>query len=779
MLVESEAPGAMQPGHSSYLPAVASEIARLTGPASLRALPGRGPDGFVQFSFVHAAYGGARLVEVRLKAEPSMQTPALRAVRGREAGSLEQTQAHAQGSSNTSTMSWTGQPSANLVVRYRRPDTVDRMDRDGMSLGLSNGRSIAVRSGDAVDNRLKERTERAADFDGVDYVFTASVRSQLVAEWPAHLPGGIIQAGLLSFSSRDGSLVARLLASARELLVSRPVTSVTVPASTVLRFPASESVTPLVHAGPRPPALLSQDPLTMAPQQALALGVPLFPADSRLVPTGTVPVYEFNAFPELTRALHAVAPRSGASRWLPVGASAEVAATRLSELIQAGETSAGLPRGAVRASSRMPGSWPLDTPSSAPVLGVSLYDPRPVTDTSDMAVDRVRVRTRITSSSSAAGSSLSLTRTGMHSLMPGNVQMLAFTSPLLANQPHTVASDTGAGATRYDRLRTGQADEPEDRRGMRSYETLVDAVIKVNGPEGTQYVTGSATVRLAEQDVLGFGVTPARPVEGLYDLPAMLAEQHADDLRDWARHPVSDLPQVLADGIDERDASAQLWLSVGSDPNGDRLARALFVASRTALAAGKPVELVVRTVDGTRYWPFAADGTLTGTTAATRGLWQRTWDTVEAFTAAMTAEARAVADEQELLADQIGRQSILLRSEQAVAAATADHQASVTARENAWRQAAIAQERANAVVRKAEAEVYRTEQTVRDAETLPTAEQVRQARRLGSRRGPTFGTSRRTWSLPGPGPAWKRLRSEPPQPASGGRTCRSSTWAAT
>ncbi len=67
-------------------------------------------------------------------------------------------------------------------------------------------------------------------------------------------------------------------------------------------------------------------------------------------------------------------------------------------------------------------------------------------------------------------------------------------------------------------LRTGATSDPADRRIPRTYETLVDTVIEVNGPDGVRYVTGSSTTRLWERDVLGFGVTPARPGPRIYDL---------------------------------------------------------------------------------------------------------------------------------------------------------------------------------------------------------------------------------------------------------------------
>ncbi|MGO4423499.1 hypothetical protein AB4Z54_33645, partial [Streptomyces sp. MCAF7] len=333
-----------------------------------------------------------------VRAEPLMQTPALRAVRGRPAGKgsgLEQVQSHTpQASSNTAATTWTHQSAVNPVSRYPRPGVTGHTDREGPSVALTNTRSRTRQSGISAEDRLWTRTDSAADFDDIDYAFTASVRSQLIAEWPANIPGGLIQAGLLSFSGLNGNVAARLIAGARRLLSGRPANSVTVPAAAVLRFVGSEAVEPREHDGPRPPALLTQDPLAMSPQQALAQGTPPFPANSRLVPTWATPVLDFNAFPQLTEALHTVAPDLASSWGLPAGASAETSAARLGELVQAGDISVDLPRAAAGLTPRMPGSWPLETPGVAPALSVSLHNPRPVTDSGDVAVDRVRTHTR-------------------------------------------------------------------------------------------------------------------------------------------------------------------------------------------------------------------------------------------------------------------------------------------------------------------------------------------------------------------------------------------------
>ncbi|NED88406.1 lonely Cys domain-containing protein, partial [Streptomyces sp. SID11233] len=688
VLVENEAPGSLQPGHAAYLPGVESEIARRTGPAGLRALPGRGPGGHTRLHFIHSAFGGVRLVEVTLRAEPILQTPALRGVRGRpagEGGGLEQVDTHTpQARATASGVTKTRQLTVNVNSRYPRPGTTGRTDREGPALGLTTVRTRTARTDTATEDRFWTRTALGADFD-LDYRVTGTVRSQLVWEWPPNIPGGVFQGGLLNLSGLEGDVVQRVRTWIHRLLNGRPERTITVPVATELRFVGSEATEPREHAGPRPPALLTRHPLGLSAADAAALGTLPFAGDARLLPTGPTPVHEANAVPQLMQALLQVAPRTAASWGLPANASAEAVAVRLGELIQSGEVSLDPARTAAGLTTTMPGSWPLQGPGTAPSLEIALYNPRSASDSGDGAVDRVRRQVRTSATTSSAGSSfaLNLNHQSNFGLPSGNSQLVGFTFPLLAQQPHTNTSGGNASASRFTSVRTGTAAAPADRRGTHAHETLVDTVITVTGPEGTRYVTGSLTVRLWERDVLGFGVARPRPGPRIYDVPAMLAGQDADDLRDWARHPVTELPGVLADGIEEQDATAELWLALGPDPDGTRLARALFVGSRTAALAGRPVELVVRTDQGLRHWPFAADGSLADATQATRGAWEGIRDDVGNYLRAVGAEATARYREDATARRQPGALRALESAGRAVDTATTAHRAAELARAEA------------------------------------------------------------------------------------------------
>ncbi|MFE1458919.1 hypothetical protein ACFW7K_29640, partial [Streptomyces sp. NPDC058735] len=722
-LVESEAPGVTRPGHASYVSGVATEIARTTEPAALRALPRRGPAGHVRFHFVHVAYGGARLVEVTLSAEPIMQTPALRGVHGRpadEGTGLELGDTLiAQGRATSSGVTTTRQAMVSVVSRYPRNGGVGLPDRSGPSATLAITRARIARSEVATEDRFWTRSGSAADFD-LDYLFTASVRSQAVWQWPPNIPGAVFQDGLLNLSGLDGDVARRVRGWMGRLLRGRPVGRVSVPAATALRFIGSEAVEPRLLPAPRPPALLTVDPLLLSPGEAAARGTLPFPDGARLEPTGPTPLYDFNAAPQLAQALREVDPRMARSWQLPANASSEAMAVRLGEMIQAGEISLDPSGTAAGLTTTMPGSWPMETPDTPPSLRVALHRPRPVTDTGDVAVDRGRRQVRTSSTVSSTAGSFVLNQQGLYRVGPSNSLMLGQTFPLLAQQPHAMSSGGKVSASEFSRLRTGTVSESTDRRGTRSYETLVDLVITVDGPGGVRYVTGSSTTRLWERDVLGFGVTPPRPGPGIYDLPAMLVDLDADDLRDWARHPVTDLPRVLAGGIDEQDASAEMWLALGPDPDGTRLARALFVGSRTAALAGKPVELVVRTDQGLRYWPFDADGSLADVTDATHDAWAGVRDAIGTYVRAVRAEATARHREDVLARRRPGALRALEEAGRAVDTATAAHRTADLAHADAVRTAGTVRSELTGTrdrIGAAREEIARLDATARDAQT--------------------------------------------------------------
>ncbi|WP_409055177.1 hypothetical protein [Streptomyces sp. SYP-A7185] len=643
-LVEREAPGVTRPEHFSYRPGVATLIADMTAPAELRALPGRGG---ASLWFRH----GGRLVEIALTAEPEGQSPALRQIRGRPAGEgagLDQISTHApHNRAETETVTRSLQASANPISRYARPyGRTGHTDRTGPVLSGTGSRSHSSRTAYSAEDGYWTRTENAADFDDVGYTFTGTVRSKLVQDWPPDLVGGALESGFLSLTERDGGeLVERL----RRLLRGRPARQVRVPAAVALRFAGSEAVAPRQHAPAVRPRVTRTDPRLPAPQGPLPLGEPPFVAGPQLIPTGATPVFEFNAFRELAEALETVAPDLAASWGLPADLPPDAAAVRLGELVQSGEILVDMPRTAAGLTSTMPGAWPAESEPATPRLQVTLHNPRPISDAADIAVDRLRVTSRSIGSASSAASTAGLGYQFTQSGNEPNLHLISFTLPVLNRQP---LSRTGNAATAdggWDRFKTGSSAASASETVTRSHETLVDTVVTVTGPGGTRHVTGSAIARVFERDLLGYGVTGPRTASQVYDLPSMLAEQPHEALRNWATHPVTELPAVLARRLDEQESAAQLWLHLGADPDAAALARALYVGSRTAAAAGRPVELVLRGATGLRFWPFAADGSLADLTPATQDTWRRLRTAIVTATDATDAEADQVARERELL----------------------------------------------------------------------------------------------------------------------------------
>ncbi|WP_405537424.1 hypothetical protein OG787_31905 [Streptomyces sp. NBC_00075] len=669
-LIEREAPGSTTPGRASYLPGVKARIADITMPTALRALPGRGPHGVQRFHFRHVAKGGARLVEVTLRARPVQDTAGLRTVRGRPAGAgTGQEQVHIHAPANTSSaVSETRQHTGvfNPTTRYPRPADDDRTDRTGPAVSAVGVRTDTSKVAASAEDRFWMRTDNAADFD-VEYEYEASVRSELVTDWPLDIPGGLIEGGVLAWYEEETGLADWL----RQTLYGRPTRTVTVPAEVTLRFTGSEAADPPASATPVPAAASAVHPST-APPGADGRRVT---DGQRIVPTGPTPVFHFNGYPQLVQALHTVAPRL-ASEWQSsqASSSAEATAVRIGELIQAGKISLDAPRAAAGLTDTMPGAYPLESDSDTPPsLRITLHNPRRVTDAGDVTLDRLRLPTTAASTSLATGTTTGLGVQAAYDAGGDGRNIVGVGVALLAQQPIATGQGSAGAATRREWFKTGGTALPAEGRGVRSYETMTDVVITVAGPGGTRHVTGSAELRLSERDVLGYGITDARTDPQVYDLRSMLADQSAADLRDWTTHPLTDLPRALADRLDPQDPAAQIWLAPGPDPDGSLLGRALYAASRTAVLADRPVELVLRTDDGLRHWRFDPTGGLISTDADTTDAWTDLAARITAHADAALAQADARRRESDLRGPQAESRLALATAQDDLDTATTEH----------------------------------------------------------------------------------------------------------
>lgn len=335
-------------------------------------------------------------------------------------------------------------------------------------------------------------------------------------------------------------------------------------------------------------------------------------------PTGSVPVYGFDAWSQLYTALDEVAPDTGSGwRSVPASTSDENASVRLGELIQAGTISLDTPRQTGGMLPSMPGAFPLqNAPDQRPTLTVSLYRPRVVTDGGDVTLDRLRISTQSSSTVSGADTTGGLSLPFVLSADDPDRNLLGATPPVL--QRPVDASNFGSGVSggRRDWLKTGSTSLPADGRGTRSYEVRADVHIQVAGPEGVRHVTGTATIRVEERDALGHGITEPNPMPQVYDLPALLTEGTGTAPEDWATIRPGAVRNNVNAGLDLTDDGFQLWVATGPDADGSRLTLALYAASRAARDNGRPVELVTRGPEGLRVWPFDPDGTLTGPQAS-------------------------------------------------------------------------------------------------------------------------------------------------------------------
>jgi hypothetical protein len=252
----------------------------------------------------------------------------------------------------------------------------------------------------------------------------------------------------------------------------------------------------------------------------------------------------------------------------------------------------------------MPGAYPFQSsPGTPPRLTMELYRPRRVTDTGDVTIDRVRLSTVSAGSASHAGLTGSLAAQGGFSADDSNRQLLGFTVPVLARQPQDPGSGATVGGTRREWLKHGNTTTPAGSRGTRSHEILADALLTVQGPNGTRYVSGTVRMRPLERDLLGHGVTDARTDPGVYD-GASLTREAADageapgdeaDARARGRRctrlahgPAARPPGPAGRGHPGRTRARPRRHApavAGHDGTPEQTARALYAASGTAAPA--------------------------------------------------------------------------------------------------------------------------------------------------------------------------------------------------
>ncbi|MFG3237351.1 hypothetical protein ACGFZG_37115 [Streptomyces antibioticus] len=638
--IDKEAPGAMRPGNSSYVPGLRSRIVAATDQDAMRALPGRGPKGVRRFHFLYTAMGGTRLVEVELRARPRDDAQGLRTVRGRSVvtGSGLETVSSSAPSLSAGHRAWTTSHQASLGLITRHPRAGDHMvgDRTGPTLGAGFEHARSVTRSTAWQDRSWTESGSSAEYDVV-YTYTTSVRSAPVADWPPDLVGGYVNSGVISWNDTP-DLRSWLIAT----FAGRTPLPCATAVRTTLRFAAQE---PLPEPASQPRPIPFHRPADHPVPPSAAVTPPLRPTDA-------VIVYGFDGAPLLRDALAEAHPDLPGQGIMEALDSQENAAVRLGELIRSGTARIGpdQPR-------PMPGTWP---DADVTTVTAELHDPQPVSTSDDIALARGLLNSSSHTSTSAVALAPTLSwSTALPADRTKENQRIAIGTAMISPAPLRSAQASEAADAHRERLKASTTDTA-GTPGRRTHEAEVNVLITVrNATDEPRHVYGTTTVRLAESDLLGYGVTPARPQPRVYDLRSLLRDQPTDALRDWARHPLADLPQTLAAGVDGDDPAVQLWLAARSDTTAagedtpPAVGRALYAAMHVARLTGKPVELFLRTEHGTQRWLFDTSGELRTADDRIRQTWGE-FATPARRLADAAREQTRLADQEHGLSEQLG-----------------------------------------------------------------------------------------------------------------------------
>lgn len=541
-LVRSQAPGSLTPGHRNYVPGLAQRIADYTSPIALAALPGRGADGELTFTFPYTDGLVTRTVTVRVHGKPAWNEEELRRVRGSRANTgagVENYSSHAPANVATShsrTTRWgLGLP---FSIAHRVPNGRVTLNP---SLSGSSVRTDTVNTNLSAEDRVWQRVEGGNEFT-LGYLFGATL-------------------------DIDGEQKG----------------SIEVDGRVVLRFAGDHDEQPGPQRTPEPVVrgTTSTDPRLSGPLQTA----------TPLRPTGDEVVYALDTQDELLRAVQELEP-SLAGGDLTSGTSAESAAVRLTELVHGGKITMDPVRMAAGAGGAVTGTGK----HPQVTLSTQLYRPRLLDSTKNVTLDRLRITgfTTSTSSSNARNAALGLGITGTTNAGGG----FDFGGSTPLGQSRSSGQGGGASAVSRHWEKTGTPGPIDAEQGLVTHLVEVDTVTTVTGKDGkVRYVTGTAVMRVSERDLLGLGVLDeADRGEGVFDLSA-------PDFQE--RTPAQIASMILAaESSLPPGAVPQLWLDLGTNPTPEARLEALYRAQVIAQESGRTVELALRDQDGTRIWTF-------------------------------------------------------------------------------------------------------------------------------------------------------------------------------
>ncbi|MFC8271185.1 hypothetical protein ACFUJR_01300 [Streptomyces sp. NPDC057271] len=555
-LVTRHLPGSLTPGHASYVPGLRQRLADLTSPTALATLPARGgsteaDDGArgnsLAFSFASMEGLRTRETTVRLYGRFPWTDEQMRRVEGRPAapgGGVENYSAHAPANLSES-RSRTTRSAVSVPGNLTAPAADGTSGKWTVSPTATGAttRTETVSTTRTAEDRTWQRTEGGNEFT-LAYEFHAEIEV-------------------------EGKGTHRL---------EHPV-----PGRVTLRFAGDGD--------------LRDTPLPREEQGAPA---PAGPRALRM--TGQEVVYRISNHREVLEAVHRLAPELK-GEGPATASSTDATSVRFMEQLLGGS----MVLDSARMGAGMGGT--VTSPSSGTPVRVSteVFNPRLISGTRGVTVDRLRITGSSTSSNSSASRSSAATVGVSRSYGKDGRYTAGLTPTVFANQ--ATPGGQGGGISEVGRLwgKDGRPGVPTATEGLRTYEVEVDTVVTVSR-EGAAPVSvpgGTALMRVSERDLIGLGVfTEPDRGGGVWDLSA-------GGLYERDRQAVADTIRAGA-----ADAVPRLWLDLNTVNT--RMATAgagvtdRDVMDWTAGVAdrlGAPVELALKDDDGVRLIVLAPNDT--------------------------------------------------------------------------------------------------------------------------------------------------------------------------
>jgi hypothetical protein len=690
--VEGQTPGVLTPGHAAYVPGLKSRLADYASPVGMRGLAGRGALGRQVLHYVYQHAGGAELVEVALTAVPVKEKldgvigHDLSTSPGSENG-VETYAAHASGNVTETHTRIKGKAVTATVAGDHPGDNNKTFgDRTTLAGALNSQRAVTQSLGLTMENRTALRTPKATEFD-VPYTYHVRISKSaldgtVINKLNQVGPGILRQTYGRVVDLWNGSAPFEAQSEAT-VKVRFPTTETTEakPLDQAAADDAANRETPPPPYAPAPPIegrlatqVHSVDPAAPGhividmepdePQERMSGGQDTRqkPDPTVFEPRGDFGVHTYSAIEQLHTALGEVAPKvftPGSRLWN----SEENAGKQLTELLRRQTVVLRNDRGEFGLTSGHRGGADGEITITAKLSGMRRLDGGPV------QVDRMRNSTTAESSTGATSVTPALSvPEDIHTDAPSG----AGANVALLDQGRLVHSQTAS-------LTANRRDIVKNEFGPRgaSHEVRADLVLHVSGPNGQRWVTGTVYMRALDVDVLGRGLTDAKPYDSFFDLRSVYRDLGLDPSTNHqdpavlvavaghvqANHPAraGEPPTVGAAAAATRPETVHLWLDL-SGLDGSVAADAMFLAAHTARTMQQPVELSLRELDGVRHILLAADGSLQTRDQAAREAWHAFDSAAESRRRLQEQIDRASAAVDDLATERAGVDALLKRA---------------------------------------------------------------------------------------------------------------------